>query len=109
VRCLRRNGGNRRLSPLRVIMAFAAGFGRLERKVDRIMATVDDLSNALERVNVSTSNIAGDVRSLKEQIDALATGQPVTQEELDRLTARAEGIATNLEGVAAETPDAEPA
>lgn len=76
---------------------------RLERKVESIMSTAEELRVSLERIGTAVTDVAGDVRSLHERITGLEAGQPVSQETLDELNASASGLAERLESVAQET------
>lgn len=66
----------------------------------KLMATKQELLAILDRIVTAQANIAADVRGLKEQLENAG----VDQEIIDR----AEGIASSLEALAEETPDAEP-
>lgn len=57
---------------------------------------------AFGRMQSGLSNVAGDIRSLK---DGIKPG--MSQADVDEITAKAEEIASGIESLAAETPEAE--
>lgn len=73
-------------------------------RLTTLEARMNDFDTSLSRIDAATTDVANDLRELREQ---LATGQTVTQEQLARLAAAAD----RLEGIAAdpENPVPEPA
>jgi len=63
------------------------------------MATVDELNAKLDAIPPVLDNITTDVQSLKDQIAALTAGQPVSQAQLDEMTAKADAVLTRLQGI----------
>ena len=62
------------------------------------------------RLNDATNDIAGDVRSLKAQLEQALVEQGVAVEAaVQEALAGFDTVADNLEAVAAETPEGEPA
>lgn len=76
----------------------------INTKIEKIMATEQEWLDVLSRIDVATTNIAEDIRSLKEQL----TGQGLPQEVEDRIKAQLEAKATQLEGIAADTENPVP-
>jgi chromosome segregation ATPase len=72
----------------------------LRRKVDHVTTQNDRLTAALATINTATNNIAADLRALKAKI---AEGQVD-----ETVLAGIEAAATQLDAVAAETPDEPP-
>ena len=75
--------------------------GRLDVIIDKlgwIMASEADLQKDLDAIASGVTTAVGQIADLKAQIAALGTG-PVTQAQLDALTAQADSI------VAALTPN----
>jgi cell division protein FtsB len=70
----------------------------LHAKVDVIMASEADLQKDLDAIAAGVTAAVSQIADLKAQIAALGTG-PVSQEQLDALTAQADSI------VAALTPN----
>lgn len=54
------------------------------------------------RIQAGLSNLAGDIRTLK---DGIRPG--MSQEDVDEVTTQAETLATAIEALAAETPETE--
>lgn len=79
-------------------------FEFLNIKIEKIMATEQEWLDVLSRIDVATTNIAEDIRSLKDQI----AGQGLPQEVEDRIKAQLEAKATQLEGIAADTENPVP-
>lgn len=65
------------------------------------MADKQTILAAFGRIQSGLGNVAGDIRSLK---DAIQPG--MSQADVDELSAKAEELATNIEALAAETPEA---
>jgi hypothetical protein len=76
----------------------------INTKIDKIMATEQEWLDVLNRIDVATTNIAEDIRSLKDQI----TGLGLPQEAEDRIKAILEAKAVQLEGIAADTENPVP-
>lgn len=86
-----------------------ASLAELHRKVDLVMAKVKDVETLLDQVNTVTNTIAAKVTAEQAEIAALkaqiATGTPVSQEQLDAIAARLGTVATSLEAIAADPAD----
>lgn len=65
------------------------------RKVDLLMAKEADLQADLDKIAAGVTAAVASIADLKAQIAALGTG-PVTQEQLDALTAQADSIVAAL-------------
>lgn len=76
----------------------------ITNKLNQMSEVVDQLNAKMDRIVASTTGIAGDIRSIK---DELAGG--VTAAEAEALGARLEAAASSLESLDAETPPAAPA
>lgn len=61
--------------------------------------------DALARIGAATDNIAADIRGIKQKLEG--AGLPAETEAA--LLAELEAAAAKLEGIASETPEAEPA
>jgi hypothetical protein len=65
------------------------------------MADKATILAAFTRIQDGLTNVAGDIRSLKDSI------QPgMSQADVDEVSARAEQLASNIETLASETPEA---
>jgi outer membrane murein-binding lipoprotein Lpp len=65
------------------------------------MADKETILASFNRIQSGLTNLAGDIRSLKDGI------QPgMSQADVDELSTRAETLASNIEALAAETPEA---
>ncbi len=71
-------------------------------KLNAIMASQAQFDEALSRIDVATTNIAEDLRGLKDII----AGAGLPSDVEDQVLAKLENAATKLEAVAAETPEA---
>ena len=72
-------------------------------KIQTIMATQEQFEAVLSRIDTATTDIAADIRSLKEPI----TNAGLTQEIEDMILSKLDAAATKLEGIGAETPPPE--
>lgn len=75
------------------------------KRIERLLVTMtSENAQAFEdirsRIDTATTNLAGDIRRLAEQI-----GTGMSQEEVDTAKAGLEQAAVGLEAVAAETPE----
>lgn len=70
-----------------------AGILLLLRKVSIIMAKLQDLKDALAAVATGVDGLEAAITALKEQI---ASGTPVTQEELDALLTSVQAIGADI-------------
>jgi len=104
--------------------AILVALGPVVTSLEGLMATVAELEQKLDAIDAALTgedgvfeNLAGDLTGLKAEIQALkdqiAAGTPVSQEQLDSLVTKADGIATKasanaqkLADLAASTPDA---
>jgi len=79
-------------------------FRRLERKVDRIMSTFADLTNALNAVSNDVTVIKADVDMLLAKLAAIPPAGLTAEQQaaLDAATLQAQGVATSLEAINAE-------
>lgn len=65
------------------------------------MADKQTILAAFTRIQSGLSNVAGDIRSLKDGIQ-----QGMSQADVDELSTKAEELASSIEALAAETPEA---
>jgi hypothetical protein len=77
---------------------------RIERKVDTIMATVDDLQVQNDRITKGVADVGNKVDALNKTIaDLVAAGPgPVSQPQLDALEAQGKAAADALDAVNAK-------
>jgi len=71
----------------------------LKTQGEGIMATQQELSDKLDAIPPVLDAIVADEQALKDQIAALTAGQPVTQEQLDAMTAKVDGVLSRLQGI----------
>jgi hypothetical protein len=69
----------------------------LLKTIKNTMATKEQLTAAFDRIQAAQADIAGDIRSLKDQLESAGVDQALVD--------RAEAIATSLEGLAGENPE----
>lgn len=67
------------------------------------MATLEQFQGILTRIDSATTNIAADLRKLKDQI----TGQGLPSDVEEEILAQLEAKAVALESIAGETPEDE--
>lgn len=67
------------------------------------MATLEQFQGILTRIDSATTNIAADIRKIKDQI----TGQGLPSDVEEDILAQLEAKAVALESIAAETPEDE--
>lgn len=72
-------------------------------KLTRVMNNLEQFNAVLGRIDDATTNIAADIRNLKDQI-----GTGLTQEEVNQLKNQLEQKASQLEQIAADTEDPVP-
>lgn len=76
--------------------------------LEKIMTSVEELKNSLDGIQSIVTNVKGDVESLIAQVAVLAAevaaGKIATQEDLDALGAKAQGIKDSLGAVDAQVP-----
>lgn len=75
----------------------------IKEGVRRLMSKADDLNAALDRQTAAVAGVAQDVRDLKTQIENANNGG-ISEADADAIIAKADAIATTLEGLDAETP-----
>lgn len=85
------------------LMAFGMGLIYLIYKTRKIMATLENFQAALTRIDAATTDIANDIRSLKDQIANQGLPADVEANILSQLEAKA----AQLEAIGAETPEVE--
>lgn len=73
-------------------------------QIQNLMATEQEWIAILDRIDVATTNIAGDIRGIKDEL--ANAGLP--KEVEDRISARLEAKAVQLEALAADTEDPTP-
>lgn len=67
------------------------------------MGAKEEIAEAFAKINVATNNIAADIQKLSEQISG-----GLSAEEAAGVAAQLSTVATQLEAIAAVTPDGEP-
>lgn len=70
-------------------------------KIKQLMADVAQFQAVIDRIDGATNNIAGDLRTIKEQLEGAGLSAELEAEILAKL----DSAATKLEAVAAETPE----
>lgn len=76
----------------------------LTLKIKPMSDVLDQLTAKVDRIFVSTKNVASDIRGIKEQLSG-----GLSAEEVAALSDRLETAASTLEGLDAETPNEEAA
>jgi len=82
----------------------------IKRKEEKLMASVEELQTTLDGIAADAAIIVqteaeqlATIAALKEQI---ASGTPVSQEQLDAMAVKAQGIKEKLDAIAAPAPPA---
>ncbi len=63
------------------------------------MSTVDELNAKLDAIPPVLDAIATDEQSLKDMIAALQAGQPVSQAQLDEMTAKVDAVLSRVQSI----------
>ncbi len=86
--------------------------GAIVNSQEALMATVQELQNALDRNTASTEAAAAAIQTeidqLKAAIDALSTSQPPTQAQIDQLNAASDKLEQATAALGADDPSAAP-
>lgn len=69
---------------------------RIETLLEKIMATQAQLQSDLDTIKAGVATANTSITNLQQQIAALVANQPVTQAQLDSMTAEADTIASAL-------------
>lgn len=77
-------------------------WGVINSKIDIIMSKQQEIQDQLDRIQNGLSNVAADVRGLKEDI-----AEGLTAEQAEALKVRTSDLADKIEALAAETADKE--
>lgn len=80
----------------------------IERKVDKIMATLEELNGLLGEIGSEVGKVAADTQSLLDKLAAIPTPgmTPEQQAALDAAVASATAIRDNLKSLDDKVPDA---
>jgi outer membrane murein-binding lipoprotein Lpp len=71
----------------------------IKTKGDNIMATVDELNAKLDAIPPVLDAIAADEQALKDMIAGLQANQPVSQAQLDEMTAKVDAVLSRVQGI----------
>lgn len=70
------------------------------KKVDDMARTEQELSDDLDKIAAGVASAVSEISDLETQLAAIVAGEPVSQDQLDSLTAKADGIVTALSALA---------
>ncbi len=71
----------------------------LKKEMKNMANTVDELNAKLDAIPPVLDAIAADEQSLKDMIAALQAGQPVSQAQLDEMTAKVDAVLSRVQGI----------